>query len=83
MSRYTRVSDWDIWDWLRAAGATATVISSLGLISDRRLRGHLNNFSTAVGITTALIHLVAPARCQACGTRQVWIATGFGCPNGC
>lgn len=75
---------WDIWDWLKAAGLAATVLTSLGIITNPKARRELGGFATIAGATTALVHMATPPKCPACGARQVsQIAGGYACPCGC
>lgn len=76
---------WDIWDWLKAAGLAATLLTSLGLVTNPKARRQLGGFATTAAATTGLVQLLTPPRCPTCGARQVTQIgqPGYACPRGC
>ncbi len=76
---------WDIWDWVKAAGMAATLLTSLGLVTNAKARGQLGGFATTAAAATGLVHLLTPPRCPSCGERQVTQVgqLGYACPRGC
>ncbi len=58
-----KTPEWDAWDWPKAAGLAAMLLTSLGLVTNPKARRRLGGFATTAAATTGLVQLLTPPCC--------------------